>query len=247
MTVEKYLACACLWLTAGLAHSEPLIAPTAIDWLLDCPLPVFDPLDPGVLERTQCGIVDVPRNYSSPRQGSVRLYVTRVGARQPLSREGVVFVQAGDAPQKNTAGTFAILLASRWSTYSNQAYRTLLNYYDVIEVSHRDLTDENGVDQSARDLEFVRAQLGDAQLHFLGTADATRVGSLYAELFPERITRLLLVNADYREARTDKVEQLRLREPDNPDASRCINQWVGDFLAYGKQPPPSTRCLDRED
>ncbi|TFY93689.1 alpha/beta fold hydrolase [Pseudomonas nabeulensis] len=247
MTVAKYLVCACLWLTAGPAHAEPLIAPTAIDWLLDCPLPFFDHLDPGVLERTQCGIVDVPRNYAAPRQGSVRLYVTRVGARQPLSREGVVFVQAGDTPQEHMAGTFAILLASRWATYSSQAYRTLLNYYDVIEVSHRDLTDDSGVDQSARDLEFVRAQLGDAQLHFLGNADATRVGSLYAELFPERVARLALVNAEQPAAHATHVDQLRLKDPDNPDASRCINQWVGDFLAYGKQPPPSTRCLDREN
>ena len=91
MTVVKHLACGCLWLLAGLAFAEPLIKPTAIDWLLDCPLPATERLDPSVLARTQCGLVSVPRNYAAPRQGILRLTVTRVGAREPLSRQGVIF------------------------------------------------------------------------------------------------------------------------------------------------------------
>lgn len=64
MTVAKYLTCACLWMTASAA--QDLIAPTAIDWLLDCPLPTVERLDPEVLQRTQCGVVSVPRNYAAP-------------------------------------------------------------------------------------------------------------------------------------------------------------------------------------
>lgn len=66
MTAAKHLTCACLWLIAGLAHAQPLIPPTAIDWLLDCPLPTVERLDPEVMQRTQCGIVTVPRNHASP-------------------------------------------------------------------------------------------------------------------------------------------------------------------------------------
>ena len=56
----KNLACIGLWLIAGQALPEPLIAPTAIDWLLDCPFPAQERPDPEVLERTQCASVNVP-------------------------------------------------------------------------------------------------------------------------------------------------------------------------------------------
>ncbi|MBC3303877.1 alpha/beta fold hydrolase [Pseudomonas sp. SWRI18] len=242
MTVAKYLTCACLWVTASAA--QPLIPPTAIDWLLDCPLPGAERLDPEVLQRTQCGIVTVPRNHAAPRLGSLRLYLTRVGARDPLNREGVVFAQAGDAVKKNQAGTFVIHLTSLWGAYSNPAYRTLVNRYDVIELSSRDLSNENGIEQAAQDMEFVRTQLGDAQLLYLGNADAARLGNHYAALFPERVVRMVLVNTQQAETAAPHVAQLRLKEPDKQDASGCINRWAGDFLVFGKQPPPSTRCLD---
>ncbi|WP_053138668.1 alpha/beta fold hydrolase [Pseudomonas sp. MIACH] len=247
MNVAKYLAGGCFWLLAHLGQAQPLIKPTTIDWLLDCPLPAGERLDPEVLARTQCGVVTVPRNHAVPREGEQRLYLTRVGAREPLSREGIVFVQAGDAAQENTENTLAIDLASRWNSYSTQAYRTLLNRYDVIELSARDLTQEEGVEQAVRDMEYVRAQLGDAQLHYLGNTHATRLGNRYAALFPERVARMVLVNAQPGTTDTVEVAQLRLKEPASPDAGGCINRWVGDFLAYGKQPPPSTRCLDSGD
>lgn len=247
MTAAKYLTCACLGLMANLAAAQPLIPPTAIDWLLDCPLPTVERLDPAVLERTQCGIVSVPRNYAAPRQGRLRLYVTRIGARDPLSREGVIVAQAGDAGKKNQVGTFVIHLASLWSAHSQQAYRKLVDRYDIIELSPRDLSTDTGIAQAAQDLEFVRTQLGEAQLRYLGNADSARVGNRYAVLFPERVVRMVLINAQATEMPAPFVEQLRLKDSATQDASSCINRWVGDFLVYGKQPPRSTRCLDSAD
>ncbi|MFN3358472.1 MAG: alpha/beta fold hydrolase [Pseudomonas sp.] len=244
MTVAKHLVWGCLCLAASLGHAEPLIKPTAIDWLLDCPLPAAERLDPDVLARTQCGIVSVPRDHTAPGQGNRRLYVTRVGARDPLSREGVVFAQAGDPPQRNAVGTFAIQLASHWGASSAQAYRTLLNRYDVIELSSHDLSQDKGVEQAARDMEFVRVQLGDPQLHYLGNAAATRLGDHYAALFPERIARMVLVNGEGNSLSAPQVEQLHLKEPTSPGTSGCAARWIGVFLAYGKRPPASTRCVD---
>lgn len=244
MTAAKHLTGACLWLMANLATAQPLIPPTAIDWLLDCPLPSVERLDPAVLERTQCGTVSVPRNHAAPRQGRLRLYVTRVGARDPLNREGVIIAQAGDAAKKTQVGTFVIHLASLWGSHSHPAYRRLVDRYDVIELSTRDLSTDNGIEQAAQDLEFVRTQLGEAQLRYLGNADSARLGNRYATLFPERVTRIVLVNAHASEMAAPFVEQLRLKDSSTQDASRCINRWVGDFLIYGKQPPRATRCLD---
>ncbi|MGB3123898.1 MAG: alpha/beta hydrolase [Pseudomonas sp.] len=242
----KSLACGCLWLIANLGFADLLIAPTAIDWLLDCPLPAIARPDPEVLDRTQCGTVSVPRDHAAAARGSVRLALTRVGARQPLSREGVVFIQAGEA-QKGQGGAFALQLVGRWESFATAAYRTLADRYDVIELSARDLTQDHGIEQAARDMEFVRGQLGEAQLNFLGIGAATRVGGRYAALFPERVARMALVNAGRDEPAISGVDLLLLRETAKPGAAAggCSNQWVGDFLVYGKQPPVSTRCLDR--
>ncbi|MBX7277380.1 alpha/beta hydrolase [Pseudomonas sp. ERGC3:05] len=239
----RSLVCICLWLIATRALAAPLIVPSAIDWLLDCPFPAFERPDPEVLDRTQCGRVNVPRDYADPKRGNVRLSLTRVGARQPLSREGMVFIQSG-APQKGQGTTFAVHLVSRWESYATQAYRTLVNRYDVIELSPRDLSQQNGVEQAARDMEFVRAQLGDTQLNYLGNAEGTRVGGRYAALFPERVARMVLVNTEQGEPVAAGVEQLLLKESAKPVAAGCVNRWVGDFLVSGKQPPSSTRCLD---
>ncbi|WDU64281.1 alpha/beta fold hydrolase [Pseudomonas poae] len=243
MMVAKYLACGAVWLMASLAHAVPLIPPTAIDWLLDCPHPPFEQPDHAVLERTQCASVEVPRDYAAPHRGRVRLALTRVGARDPLSREGVVFIQAGES-HKAQGATFAVQLVSRWESFTTQAYRTLLNRYDVIELSPRDLSQENGIEQAAQDMEFVRAQLGEARLNYLGNADAARLGSRYAALYSERVARMVLVNAGHGAPLDSGVEQLLLKESAGAVTTGCVNRWVGDFLVFGKQPPASARCLD---
>lgn len=241
----KSLACGCIWLAASVALAQPLIAPTAIDWLLDCPFTAFERPDPEVLDRTQCATVSVPRDHAAPELGRVHLALTRVGARQPLSREGVVFTQAGEMHRAQDA-TFAVQLVSRWESYATAAYRTLVDRYDVIELSPRDLNQQNGVEQAARDMEFVRIQLGDMQLNYLGNADATRLGSRYATLFPERVARMVLVNVGRGEAVAPGVDQLLLKDSSRPGAvaAGCVNQWVGGFLVNGQQPPATTRCLD---
>ncbi|MGY2401945.1 alpha/beta fold hydrolase [Pseudomonas sp. SDO5271_S396] len=239
------LLAGCVWFAASLAPAQTLITPTTIDWLLDCPLPDFERLDPEVIGRTQCGTVSVPRDHARPGRGSLRLKLTRVGARDPLNREGVVFTQSGDLKIARD-GTFAIHLASRWESYATPAYRTLVNRYDVIELSPRDLAQTAGVEQAARDMEYVRAQLGEAQLNFLGNAEATRLGSRYGTLFPERVARMVLVNTEPGEPLASGVEQLLLKEPTQSSALArdCVQQWLGGFLVDGRQPPPSARCLD---
>ncbi|AZE73772.1 hypothetical protein C4K00_3550 [Pseudomonas synxantha] len=236
----KTLACIGCWLTANLALAEPLIAPTAIDWLLDCPLPTTARMDPEVVGRTQCGLVSVPRDHAAPERGHIRLSVTRVGARQPLNREGVVFIQAGE-PSPAREAPFALHLASRWESLATRAYRTLVDRYDVIELGARDLRQMNAVEQAARDMEFVRGQLGEARLNYLGNDTATRLGSRYGALFPERVARMVLINAAPGEPMAIGVEQLLLKES---NADGCVSRWLGDFLAFGKLPPPSARCLD---
>ncbi|NBV66419.1 MAG: alpha/beta fold hydrolase, partial [Actinobacteria bacterium] len=48
---------------------------------------------------------------------------------------------------------------------------------------------------SARDLDILRAVLGDEKLNFLGKSYGTYLGTLYADLFPENVGRFVLDGA----------------------------------------------------
>jgi pimeloyl-ACP methyl ester carboxylesterase len=49
-----------------------------------------------------------------------------------------------------------------------------------------------GTRDSARDLDVLRGVLGDQKLNFLGKSYGTYLGAIYAEMFPERVGRLVL-------------------------------------------------------
>jgi pimeloyl-ACP methyl ester carboxylesterase len=49
-----------------------------------------------------------------------------------------------------------------------------------------------GTREAARDLDTVRAAMGDEQLSFLGLSYGTAIGQVYADLFPERIRSMIL-------------------------------------------------------
>lgn len=44
----------------------------------------------------------------------------------------------------------------------------------------------------ARDIDRLRASLGDAKLHYLGYSYGTVIGAVYAQMFPERVGRMVL-------------------------------------------------------
>lgn len=47
----------------------------------------------------------------------------------------------------------------------------------------------------ARDMDVIRAVLGDTSLHYLGYSYGTYLGTMYAELFPEKVGRMVLDGA----------------------------------------------------
>ncbi|MDP1818360.1 MAG: alpha/beta hydrolase [Acidimicrobiales bacterium] len=55
-----------------------------------------------------------------------------------------------------------------------------------------DLLPHVGTRDAARDLDAVRAAMGDAQLSYLGSSYGTAIGQVYAELFPARVRAMVL-------------------------------------------------------
>jgi pimeloyl-ACP methyl ester carboxylesterase len=52
-----------------------------------------------------------------------------------------------------------------------------------------------GTDNAARDMDIIRAAVGDPQLHYFGASYGTFLGATYAELFPQNVGRLVLDGA----------------------------------------------------
>ncbi|TDD99062.1 alpha/beta hydrolase [Jiangella asiatica] len=63
------------------------------------------------------------------------------------------------------------------------------------EARSGDLLPHLGTVNVARDLDVLRAALGDEQLNYLGKSYGTYIGAIYADLFPERAGRLVLDGA----------------------------------------------------
>lgn len=73
-----------------------------------------------------------------------------------------------------------------------EAYRS---FAEGCEERSGELLPHVGTVNVARDLDILRAVLGDQSLHYLGKSYGTYIGAHYAELFPERIGRVVLDGA----------------------------------------------------
>ena len=81
--------------------------------------------------------------------------------------------------------------------------------------------------EAARDIDVLRAVLGDERLNFLGKSYGTYLGATYAELFPDRVGRLVLDGA-----LDPTLDQHRPQRGPGPRASRAPS------------PPSSTTACD---
>jgi pimeloyl-ACP methyl ester carboxylesterase len=80
---------------------------------------------------------------------------------------------------------------------------------------------------SARDLEILRAALGDEKLNFLGKSYGTYLGTLYAELFPEKVGRFVLDGAVDPNARNREAmlgQAVGFESALNAFISNCLKQ-----------------------
>jgi len=65
-------------------------------------------------------------------------------------------------------------------------------YVDDCTIRFGDMLPYVGTADVARDMDAVRASLGDDQLSYLGFSYGTAIGQVYADLFPERVRSMIL-------------------------------------------------------
>lgn len=104
-----------------------------------------------------------------------------------------------------------------------------------------DLARHISTEESARDLDIVRAVLGQGQLTYFGASYGTFLGATYAELFPERAGRLVLDGAI--DPTVDAVEQAEVQAGGFETALRayvedCVEDgdcYLGDDVEGGME------------
>jgi pimeloyl-ACP methyl ester carboxylesterase len=91
---------------------------------------------------------------------------------------------------------------------------------------------------SARDMDVLRAALGDARLNYLGSSYGTKLGATYAQLFPDRVGRFVLDGAvdPTLSPRASALQQAAgFQQALDSYAANCVDSSVGCFL--GKDVP----------
>jgi pimeloyl-ACP methyl ester carboxylesterase len=93
-------------------------------------------------------------------------------------------------------GDFAELYGVDYSIDSPEDETTLLDvssaYVDGCEAAAGDLLPHLGTENVARDIDAVRAAMGDEQLNYLGFSYGTAIGQMLAELFPDRVRAMVI-------------------------------------------------------
>lgn len=65
-------------------------------------------------------------------------------------------------------------------------------YVDDCAIQYGDVLQHVGTRDVARDMDTVRAAMGDDQLSYLGFSYGTAIGQVYADLFPDRVRSMIL-------------------------------------------------------
>jgi pimeloyl-ACP methyl ester carboxylesterase len=93
-------------------------------------------------------------------------------------------------------GDFAELYGVDYTIDSPEDTSTLLDvssaYVDGCEAAAGDLLPHLGTENAARDIDAVRAAMGDEQLNYLGFSYGTAIGQTLAELFPDRLRAMVI-------------------------------------------------------
>jgi pimeloyl-ACP methyl ester carboxylesterase len=104
--------------------------------------------------------------------------------------------------------------------------------------------------EAARDMDILRAALGDARLTYLGASYGTKLGATYAQLFPSRVGRFVLDGAlDLSLSTRDQTLQQAagFQKALESYAANCVGADIGCFL--GNTVPDAlktiTALLDR--
>lgn len=81
------------------------------------------------------------------------------------------------------------------AAWEDEAVEEAEDFADACEANSDGILPYISLQNTARDLDLLRAVLGDTSLNYLGFSWGTALGAVYADLFPERVGRMVLDGA----------------------------------------------------
>jgi hypothetical protein len=169
--------------TAAQAHSVAR-KPTAINWDSTCPDVPANWVAKGIAQDAtqRCGWVRVPRDYAEPNGPTIKIRVSRIPASKPELRHGVLLTNPG------------VLGIDMPSELKPLLSDDLQDHYDIIGFDPGEADDalSRTTADTARDMDRIRAALGERTVSYYGVANGEHLGSVYADLFPQRTDRFIL-------------------------------------------------------
>jgi len=87
--------------------------------------------------------------------------------------------------------------------------------------------------ESARDVDILRAALGDSTLTYLGASYGTKLGATYAQLFPQRVGRFVLdgaVDVSLSTRQQTLQQAAGFQQALDSYAANCVSSDIGCFL-----------------
>jgi pimeloyl-ACP methyl ester carboxylesterase len=187
-----------------------------LDWS-PCPSSVGLGLD--------CATLEVPLDHEAPDGPTIEIALSRAAARKPSERIGALLLNPGGpgvpglglpalAAQTPLGETFDIIgfdpRGVGQSTPLDCQYTAPDPSADPIQglqVSSQGLADacvanagelvvQVGTTSVARDLDLIREALGEDRISYIGISYGTRIGAVYANLFPDRVRAMVLDAVD---------------------------------------------------
>ncbi|MGA4987432.1 alpha/beta hydrolase [Nonomuraea bangladeshensis] len=98
-----------------------------------------------------------------------------------------------------------------------------------------------GTENAARDLDLLRQALGEERLHYFGISYGTKLGGVYAHLFPQRVGRMVLDGAV---DPTENAEQVALHQAKG--FQRALGNFLRDCAGRRDCPVPGGRAARRK-
>ncbi|UTV27176.1 alpha/beta hydrolase [Photobacterium atrarenae] len=161
-----------------------------------------------------CDFMQVPKDYNAPSGETVEVFYGVHKARNPAQRIGALVLNFG-GPSAPAVGGAASMAAydfppeildrfdivgmdprgAGWSAFADELTTCAVaerNKQGNCDATFQQVAPYIGSNSIVKDLDRLRAHLGDAQLTFLGYSYGTRLGSLYADMFPERVRAIVL-------------------------------------------------------
>jgi pimeloyl-ACP methyl ester carboxylesterase len=148
----------------------------------------------------QCAHARVPLNYRDPGGATISIALISHRATGPGPNRGWLFFNGGGPnPQVATMPAFYPELPAAWREQYNvitwdprgMGGSTQLRCFPT-EAAENALLGHDSSADIARDLNLIRAAVGDPVLNYYGASCATLFGAVYANLFPAATGRMVL-------------------------------------------------------